>query len=530
METLIQRDKIILEKDDLGNPILNKTGTEEWIKFAKASEVFAKTENSTYPKEGDICLLCHQSLDVPSISLIKRFWGFVNSAARLEAEKLNKEIDRSVNDLESLNLCLLPKDSVNRDKLNSFAQDALNIFDIISNELTERRNAIISALKNSENSSFPSNEYAFKDTIVSNIIRNLETKLKELHLNGNSNELVKLDSKKSSLKHSIILDDNINLIDDYITEIRWISRANSAISEINTSHITTTSKSLYSKVITDKYKHYLKSEEENLRFKLPYDLKHFGKSGKNMRKYQVKENFKTTDIFSEGEQRILSLADFLVETKINQNSSAIILDDPVVSFDFEKREMIAKRLVKESITRQVIVLTHDIVFLYNLIENSQKKSMEIQHHLLVKGHNDSINILINQHPEDIRKKTKVDEIQNSLNKANNDYNSNKDYNRFVTELRNCADQLRGFIENFVSRTVFNDVVKRFDKSIHMDNLKSVKIDKNLTKDLHSLFEDVCRVVNSHDQSYDAEPIPPTLNTIQEFIDRMKTIIAYRNSI
>ena len=522
-EILIQRDKINLETHDLGFPLLNKTGTEDWINFVKSSELFAKKEASSYPEEGDICLLCHQILDVPSISLIKRFWGFVNSTARLEAEKLNKEIDRLVNDLENLNLCLLPKDSVNRDKLNIFAQDALNIFDNISTELTERRKVITLALKNSEISSFPSDEYAFKDTIVSTIISNLETKVKELQSNGFiAIELTKLNAKKLTLQHSILLNNNISLIDDYISEIRWISRANSAISEINTSHITTTSKSLYSKVITDKYKQALKSEEKILGFKLPYDLKHSGKSGKNVRKYQVTEKYKTTAIFSEAEQRILSLADFLVETNINQNSSAIILDDPVVSFDHKRRGMIAKRLVDESQKRQVIIFTHDIIFLYSLHEFATEISAKICTNW-IKNSNNKIEIIIGDYPKNDKKIESVDLYNQRLKRAVKLYDESKDITHFIIDLRNCADTIRGGLESFIINNIFQGVIRRWQEELVISRLGDVNFDKSITDSVSNLYDDLCRFIDSH--SHSAEYLePPEASDIKDFINRMEIII------
>ena len=42
--------------------------------------------------------------------------------------------------------------------------------------------------------------------------------------------------------------------------------------------------------------------------------------------------------------------------------SAIVFDDPVLSLDHRWRKRVAKRLVEETKNRQVIVLTHDLVF------------------------------------------------------------------------------------------------------------------------------------------------------------------------
>jgi hypothetical protein len=71
-------------------------------------------------------------------------------------------------------------------------------------------------------------------------------------------------------------------------------------------------------------------------------------------------------VISEGEQRCLSIAAFFAELSTADNPSGIVFDDPVSSLDFQWRNGVARRLVEESKTRQVIVFTHDVVFLLTL--------------------------------------------------------------------------------------------------------------------------------------------------------------------
>ena len=68
-------------------------------------------------------------------------------------------------------------------------------------------------------------------------------------------------------------------------------------------------------------------------------------------------------VVSEGEQRCLSIAAFFAELSTADDPSGIVFDDPVSSLDYKWREGVARRLVKEAKKRQVIVFTHDVVFL-----------------------------------------------------------------------------------------------------------------------------------------------------------------------
>ncbi len=52
----------------------------------------------------------------------------------------------------------------------------------------------------------------------------------------------------------------------------------------------------------------------------------------------------------------------------DKRKSAVVFDDPVNSLSHQWSHKVAKRLVEESLERQVVVLTHDIVFYKLLLE------------------------------------------------------------------------------------------------------------------------------------------------------------------
>ena len=78
------------------------------------------------------------------------------------------------------------------------------------------------------------------------------------------------------------------------------------------------------------------------------------------------------EVLSEGEHRCVALAAFMAELATAGNQSGIVFDDPVSSLDHMHREAVAKRLVDEASRRQVIVLTHDLAFLFELERAAQE--------------------------------------------------------------------------------------------------------------------------------------------------------------
>src|SRR5690606_19070134 len=80
-------------------------------------------------------------------------------------------------------------------------------------------------------------------------------------------------------------------------------------------------------------------------------------------------------ILSEGERTCVALAGTLAELEATGNNSALVLDAPVTSLDHRNRRRVADRLVEESLRRQVIVFTHDLVFLYFLRSIARDRSI-----------------------------------------------------------------------------------------------------------------------------------------------------------
>lgn len=81
-------------------------------------------------------------------------------------------------------------------------------------------------------------------------------------------------------------------------------------------------------------------------------------------------------VVSEGEQRCLSMAAFFAELSTADDPSGIVFDDPVSSLDYKWREGVARRLVQEAKTRQVIVFTHDVVFLLLLKQFAKELAVD----------------------------------------------------------------------------------------------------------------------------------------------------------
>ena len=65
-------------------------------------------------------------------------------------------------------------------------------------------------------------------------------------------------------------------------------------------------------------------------------------------------------MLSEGEQKVLALADFLAESRMRGTKAPLVFDDPVTSLDYRRLDEVAARIQNLAETHQVVVLTHNI--------------------------------------------------------------------------------------------------------------------------------------------------------------------------
>lgn len=99
-----------------------------------------------------------------------------------------------------------------------------------------------------------------------------------------------------------------------------------------------------------------------------------GRGGKAERR-KVVARHKPSEILSEGEQKVLALADFLAEGRMRGSKAPIVFDDPVTSLDYRRMEEVCHRINKLAESHQVIVFTHNIMFASSLIGLRQKKKL-----------------------------------------------------------------------------------------------------------------------------------------------------------
>lgn len=276
---------------------------------------------------------------------------------------------------------------------------------------------------------------------------------------------------------------------------------------------------MFSKHITEKYTYSFNNECDILHAPKVVNIVQRNVKVTTLRKLQVAGQL-ANSILSEGEQRAISLADFLTEVQLNPCNKGIFFDDPVNSQDHERRERIAARLVEISQDRQIIIFTHDIAFFIRLNIIAELKGVNHQYTTIRKagGIPGIINVELPWIVQPVSKRIKFlrDHLV-KLKKIEKD-GSEDEYLLFA---KSWYGLLREAWERAVEERLFKGIVERFSIGIQTQKLKKLIVTEELIKEVEFGMTESSNWL--HDAAAGLNPTPPDtikaeadLNFLDEF--------------
>ena len=238
-------------------------------------------------------------------------------------------------------------------------------------------------------------------------------------------------------------------------------------------------------------------------------------------------------VVSEGEQRCLAIAAFFAELSTADDPSAIVFDDPVSSLDYKWREGVAERLVLESKTRQVIVFTHDVVFLLLLKQFAEEQGVnQFDQHVrrLFKG----AGVCAEELPWVALKVTKrIGHLKKLLQDVEKLHRQGHQ-SAYEREASMIYGYLREAWERGVEEVLLGGVVERYRPSVQTQQVAQIAdITIEDCKSVETAMTKCSRWLPGHDQAAAARadiPDPPALKADIEALDNwVRAIHARRRS-
>jgi len=370
---------------------LGGVGTEEWQAMWNAASEFSAISypKNDFPvvKKGAFCLLCQQELQKEAIDRFSSFDKFMTSSIQTELEDAREHLDSEIASFESALEMKISESEV----LNEIAIEYEDVADRLIKKIKEVEKSISSVIKNLKGKkridvTVPNMDFSSLQSVAGD----LEGRLAALSFGVDKSELTKLQKEVEELEARKVVQNNLPLIVGEIERLKKIAVYAVCLNDVGTTAITKKSTEITKEVVTERLIAAFHDELKKLGFDhLEIDLQPSGASrGALYHKLVVKRaiNIEVQNVVSEGEARALSIAAFFAELSTASNRCGILFDDPVSSLDHVWRERIAARLIEESKVRQVIVFTHDIVFLTSLNRLAEENHVNVTHQYIHREH------------------------------------------------------------------------------------------------------------------------------------------------
>ncbi|MBW8050527.1 MAG: AAA family ATPase [Cytophagales bacterium] len=487
-------EKLGVDKFDDG--IFETTGSENWKGLLVAAKKLYEAEQvKADDNELEHCLLCHQELTDKEKQLFKDYWAFLGSTAEAELRNALGKLTELQQVLQTLRLKLpetndeQPAIKILLETEDAFVSEVRTGIEKLG-EIFKSWDDEIGKLEPISNEHGPELNLETIDNLVA-AKKDEEGKLKDP-----TDDIEKLKGKIVELQHKKITLKIQEQILQYAAWLSWNDKASAT--KIPKAMYTGTRTEFFNQIVTEEFTRIFNKECKNLDSEVGLEIESHGEHGDTVIGLQLgfAKNVKPTEVLSEGEQKVCALADFLSEVQLDKNNCGIIFDDPVTSLDHDRKDVIAERLVKEAKKRQVIILTHDIVFMSMLARHAVENSVEFFGHWIKKLLDGTPGVI--EHHRNPKLSNLVS-LKKDADEAVEGYTELGEKEK-EKALGVSLDYLRSACEAMVREILFAGAMKRYDDHIRVQNIEEMPFDKELALQLVSLHGNISEQALMHDRS------------------------------
>ncbi|MDA8120180.1 MAG: AAA family ATPase [Gammaproteobacteria bacterium] len=365
--------------------LLQGTGTDGWTALWESARRFSQEQaypDKPFPVVGDAahCVLCQQDLDHAAAHRLKQFEDFVASTVERELRQIRDTFTRRRKAFTDLKTTTEAVDETLKEIRieHEAVADAISAA-LASNE--KRRAAVLLALTEDKDLAADCTALVSVTAGAEGVSAQIDERIKTLRTSANDQTRKNMTAETQELRARKLLAAHRQAVLADIERRKKYAAYGLCIDDTKTQAITAKSTAVTKTVVSQKLKKSFQDELVNLSFRhVEVELKELGGAdGVFYHKLVLTRTHgvELPKVVSEGEQRCLSIAAFFAELSTADDPSGIVFDDPVSSLDFQWRNGVARRLVQESKTRQVIVFTHDVVFLLSLRQYADELGVEL---------------------------------------------------------------------------------------------------------------------------------------------------------
>ncbi len=449
---------------------------------------------------GTLCVLCQQPLPAEAIQRMKRFESFIRDDTERQAQEADAAFStaaRTLADLtisyaavtDSLKEVALQDPPFDRAIKRALASARLRRHVLRRHFATGGQIAVPAAQP------FPTAEIAALEAQVRQYAADLEK-------TATGEERRALEAERQELADRALLQTHLPIVKRELERLNAIRFLGDCISDTTTNAITKLGNDIADQVLTPRLRDRFADEiiglvGSNIRVEMVRAGGQYGSPQYQIR-LLAKPDAKVPDILSEGEQTCVAIAAFLAELATAPHSSALVFDDPITSLDHKWRQKVAERLVAETAVRQVIVFTHDLIFLNDIQDAAKHKPCETRH---IRRSATIIGVIDTELPwSGMKVLERVDNMQKRA-RALLQTRTRESEETYKWAAKHFYDDLRAAWERALEEVAFAHVVMRHRDYIKVQDLTRVTAltepDCQTWKDS---FAKCCGLMAGHDES------------------------------
>lgn len=456
------------------------TGGDEWKDLFAAARAFAEVSHPEHKfpglPEDATCPLCQNTLGQEGVARLVRFDAFIKETAEKAATDAREIAATAYRTLQQAALDVMFRDAL-VEEITEIEPALATACTSIQEGLVARQKAALEAAAGKllweEVPKLPDEPQPALAAIVSGLLDQAKT------LEATADEKIRaaMVAEKLELEARRRLSEIKTAVLEAMVKYETCRKLQACIDGMDTRAISRKSTDLSRTTASQELADALNEEFKRLKVhQLRVVMKPESPGGKTQFKLtlQLPGGGTPAAILSEGEQRAIAIASFLAEIKLGKKRGGLVFDDPVSSLDHRRRWELAERLAIESLTRQVIVFTHDIYFLCILEQKADEAGATLTKNYIRRTaqgfgvHSENLPFDVLGTKDRLARMRQMLVIVRKVEQEGND-----DEHRRLTAA--CYGRLRLAWERCIEEVLFNGAVQRFGEGVSTQRLKSVVV-------------------------------------------------------
>jgi hypothetical protein len=481
-----------------------------WQALIRAGEAYIQdAEVEGYPHPGSACIYCRQELANAASHLVRKYREYCNNSAQRAVAAAKRELALVSNSFLNAQIEFVIRELRRIMQYGGTAQFRAIV------EFLEGARAIQVSVREQQlldGQAGLSGASGHVQTAASEIARlsalasgmAAEDSERRVNISEKQNRLTLLQSRSA-------LGPLLPGFREFIDNGKWLRTAATELDEF-TQHqrtLTTTAKNVSEKILDETFEAQFRKESVALRapdVKLSFP----GRQGKVIRQKGFGTGHKLSTVMSEGEQKVVALADFLAELSLRPEKVPVVFDDPVTSLDYNRIREVAGRIGALSKQTQVAVFTHNIYFVAALMDSVTEKDLlyfDVRK-TIAPGY-----ISVGSNP-------RIDswsKIRGRINAAVQDARKLTNAAQQDEAVEVMYDHIRSACEVLVEQELLMKVTERFRPNVRMTVLEQIKYEKlrEAVEVIAPIFEKACRFIPGHSQPIETLGTRPNLADLEK---------------